>query len=713
MKTIYSRLLMLMVPFVVTLSVFSTRGSMQAPETYPLVCRGSSGATIWFKPERRLVLKFKRGTAPAGSGLAPGECSWIDRGMYEAEPDVLVQQVREGGGDDPQYKWTTDLNEPNSYWTFDVYNDRAGQMIVTASRKGGGPDSGLQATPGSARLETLPKESSRQTSESAATDQNKPAGESEAEVKGSPTFSGLVTWDYYHMNHPEVLKEILREVREGKLPPDVVQGISITPASGRFNTADPRSNGTSSVNSANKSIAKGVPGSEVLARVLGDDVASQPVLNTVPAIPASEIEHTPEALKLGSVYDGGKLERSLLLISPADGNVQAKISPGTPFRIVKLVAYDGTVDESSAVETSEVDMADRTGPEAIANSGVEKSIIERSDTSERPDTSPSRKTVRRDMATTFRKLGVSASRDSAPFVLPAKAGQKLRVVVAFEPSLENRNWAGNYSTDVVVSGSRWRLNVPAQATFKGLNVGPWILLSESELDLIVYTTPHLVSLNVPIKMVNGGKAEACTITAEELPRGVTMKPLELSLPQNSTRDATLTFVINTDSTSTDRAEIATGQNMVVRLDWEGGTKRSYLALNLFPYFYNWDWYGKVGGCDVSYFMRVFPDGDFQFSCYINNENVVYRRDFFFRFYVDGEQLVNLADNVGRRDTKIRVYASEKWLHPRPLFERHPGETRSLDQSVVSPVVPRQARSAPEKTKLALLLVHDYSEGVET
>src|SRR6266498_3249321 len=108
---------------------------MQAPETYPLVCRGSSAATIWFKPERRLVLKFKRGTAPAGSALAPGECSWLDRGMYEAEPDMVVQQVREGGDDDAQYRWTNDLNDPNNYWTFDVYNDRQGQLLVLSSRK--------------------------------------------------------------------------------------------------------------------------------------------------------------------------------------------------------------------------------------------------------------------------------------------------------------------------------------------------------------------------------------------------------------------------------------------------------------------------------------------------------------------------------------------------------------------------------------------------
>ncbi len=114
----------------------SANDGTQTPQSYPLVCRGFRKPTIWFKPERKLVLRFKKGTAPAGSGLSPGECSWLDRGMREGEPDILVQQVREGGDGDPQYKWISDLNDPNNYWTFDVYNSRDGELIVTRSRPG-------------------------------------------------------------------------------------------------------------------------------------------------------------------------------------------------------------------------------------------------------------------------------------------------------------------------------------------------------------------------------------------------------------------------------------------------------------------------------------------------------------------------------------------------------------------------------------------------
>ncbi len=55
--------------------------------------------------------------------------------MYQTEPEILVQQVREGGDDDQQYRWSSELNDPNSYWSFAVYNDRQGQLLVLSSRK--------------------------------------------------------------------------------------------------------------------------------------------------------------------------------------------------------------------------------------------------------------------------------------------------------------------------------------------------------------------------------------------------------------------------------------------------------------------------------------------------------------------------------------------------------------------------------------------------
>jgi len=116
-------------------------------QSYPLVCRGDKGAVIEDDgPPRGVSLKFKKGSASAASGLAPGECSWLDRGLSAAEPDILVQPTKQLRADEAavsaEYKWTVDIKDPDKYWTFDVYNDRKGQLIITGSHKGNAADSG-------------------------------------------------------------------------------------------------------------------------------------------------------------------------------------------------------------------------------------------------------------------------------------------------------------------------------------------------------------------------------------------------------------------------------------------------------------------------------------------------------------------------------------------------------------------------------------------
>ncbi len=57
-------------------------GASRTPEDYPLVCRGGGSLVTGIAPgERNIGFTFIRGTKPAGEGLAPGECSWKDRGM--------------------------------------------------------------------------------------------------------------------------------------------------------------------------------------------------------------------------------------------------------------------------------------------------------------------------------------------------------------------------------------------------------------------------------------------------------------------------------------------------------------------------------------------------------------------------------------------------------------------------------------------------------
>lgn len=41
----------------------------------------------------RLTVGFRKGSKPASQGLNPGECSWMDRGMRDSEPDSICHDV--------------------------------------------------------------------------------------------------------------------------------------------------------------------------------------------------------------------------------------------------------------------------------------------------------------------------------------------------------------------------------------------------------------------------------------------------------------------------------------------------------------------------------------------------------------------------------------------------------------------------------------------
>jgi hypothetical protein len=66
-----------------------------------------------------LGLFFTKGTRPAGSALAPGQCSWFDRGMSNNEPDILQEEVPPNVNAAP---WFQELRDPSKFWTFNVFN---------------------------------------------------------------------------------------------------------------------------------------------------------------------------------------------------------------------------------------------------------------------------------------------------------------------------------------------------------------------------------------------------------------------------------------------------------------------------------------------------------------------------------------------------------------------------------------------------------------
>ena len=608
MRRIFSKFLISVTFLSVAIYFGSPVGNSQTPQSYPLVCRGTPKATISSNREsRRLVLRFTKGTRPADAGLAPGECSWMDRGMLPGEPDLIIQAVPEGADDRPEYQWASELREPNTYWIFEVYNNRQGQLVVTGSRRKSSRSGPTAVAPG-VRTDV---ESNVDPSTA-----NTPAVNSESEAKGPPTNSGLVTWTYYRMQRPAVIEQILRAAREGKAPAGIVTGINVTTS--ESDKAKDQALPRPSTNNA-----------QSVARSGSTRGADSTMMNPL------EVEHTPAKLEMGEIWNGGILQRSVFLTAPTDGDVQVKVPPGTPFRIQKLLAYDGSAedeqaDERTATRFAAADQEVTVKPRAIAvrdlNSGNRTVML--------------------------RTLGVSGVTDSPPFTLHARSGQQMKVILAFEPRLTNRDSAGSYDANINIQGVGWRFSVPAHAVFKGVNFGPWISVHDPDVDVIV-SPGSTIEVNVPIKMINGGPAESCTVAPEILPKGVTMKPFDLSLAENSNTPASLHFVLDTSYPA--GAATVPGQDVVVRLDWKGGSKMTNLTLNLFSYFHHWGWNGEVGGLNIAYDMSIYSDGKFVFYYSAANDNLVLERDFAIRFYVNDVELANVSGTAERNSVVAKSF----------------------------------------------------------
>ena len=132
-------------------SLFSNAKAERSVDDEQLVCRGietfkldppappCEGCTKVNTEEPRsyVAFTFIRGSKPSGKGLAPGECSWLDREMWADEPNTLVQEI-EGVGLAEKYRWIKELRSRDSYWTFNVHSSH-GRLLATGSERNGKP----------------------------------------------------------------------------------------------------------------------------------------------------------------------------------------------------------------------------------------------------------------------------------------------------------------------------------------------------------------------------------------------------------------------------------------------------------------------------------------------------------------------------------------------------------------------------------------------
>ena len=126
-----------------------------AQTSYELVCRGGGTlyfnytpfSNFWSQPQIWIdnISKGSRGVGnslEAISSLQPGQCAWKDRPIHANEPSRIIIPVNYNNfsiswhqgkvmGISSTLSYINNLQDPNRYQSFHVYNDRRGNFIST------------------------------------------------------------------------------------------------------------------------------------------------------------------------------------------------------------------------------------------------------------------------------------------------------------------------------------------------------------------------------------------------------------------------------------------------------------------------------------------------------------------------------------------------------------------------------------------------------
>jgi hypothetical protein len=108
-----------------------TPPSARAQGTFPLQCRGGGQVNMVYDSDAKTVfVRFRPAPGPAGNGLAPGQCSWLDRAFRSGEPWQICSR------DITKAKFFWGLGGRYTVWFPEaeyVYNMLYDQFLVTVN----------------------------------------------------------------------------------------------------------------------------------------------------------------------------------------------------------------------------------------------------------------------------------------------------------------------------------------------------------------------------------------------------------------------------------------------------------------------------------------------------------------------------------------------------------------------------------------------------
>jgi hypothetical protein len=388
----------------------------------------------------------------------------------------------------------------------------------------------------------------------------KPAPGHKSIAKTFAAESKRVTWTYDKLHHPELVAAALRDVAAGKLPRSSVETLASKKALNKLlkvklperdPSTDAPTLGPAPKGEA-RAQAKGA-GSSAWGELAG-------VLGAMP-------EYSPKKLTFPAAYDKEVKRASVWFTANADGHVTATLPTGAPFRIKKIVSYDGSYDMT------------QLGPIAVPWDW----------------------------------------RDTEPFALSVRAGQQYAVVVEFAPEFDLFAMTAGVKKGKlrVKDEGAFTVNVPLSAMFNGIHVAG-VVLSPTEdwltVDAYVPANKHQVKTKLQVANL-GSDSRTATITADALPSGMTLvgsPSVDLGVGDVKLVDVTLQL---------DGGQYGYGQQLVLRATAPGGlTSSAAMSVNVVKTEKQWEFSKTVEGVDINVVYRVDSEGHWFYAGTVWNKS---------------------------------------------------------------------------------------------
>jgi hypothetical protein len=371
-----------------------------------------------------------------------------------------------------------------------------------------------------------------------------------------------VTWDYYRMNHPEVIVGMLHAVKTGALDKSALNGLAPQaqlntmlkhnwkPTTAARGLTPPDINAPKSKQVFDNTVTPGA------SQVVGPNSAAVAGASTTSwqKITGHETSHVlipteaqPAQLNFGSEYAGQSRSMDVLLTALGDGQAHARLPKGSPFEIVRLTTYSGTIEVRAGGSGQRLSGAMTTVrlPEKVIN--------------------------------------------KAPWSVPVRAGQDVSVTVRFAPTRQGPP-EGAVTDGLEFSAGGGLASVPLNAKCLGVKFGIDASCTLGSVDLLPGA-----DFQIPLALNNAGIKSTISMITTGLPRGIAVDPFSATLQKGEARNVYLNCHAGNE------AEAAAGQIVTLRCTNGDVVYDLPIVINVWQ-----PWHDFSAAIGVNGKMAVFP-----------------------------------------------------------------------------------------------------------